>query len=154
MEKKSDTYWKLLLSLLLSFGIMYLVMFVNIDRIGHFYLSLTRMYMALLMVAPMAILMLLLMPMMYPDKKRNAVIMISAVVVFACAFFGLRNQWFISELQYMKAMIPHHSSAILTSKNASIKDPEVKQLAERIIRSQEKEIVEMKALLERLENEN
>ena len=147
MEKKSHGYRKLLLSLLLSFGIMYLVMFLNIDRIGHFYLSLTRMYMTLLMVSPMAVLMLLLMPMMYPDKKRNAFIMVSAVVVFACAFFGLRNQWFISEVQYM---IPHHSSAILVSKNAGIKDPEVRKLADLIIQSQEKEIAQMKVILKRL----
>ena len=47
-------------------------------------------------------------------------------------------------------MIPHHSIAILTSENASLTDPEVKQLAMRIIEAQRQEIAEMQALLERL----
>jgi len=41
----------------------------------------------------------------------------------------------------MKAMIPHHSSAIITSKNANIKDPEVKKLSEEIIKSPEEELL-------------
>ncbi|UAY52860.1 DUF305 domain-containing protein [Ferruginibacter albus] len=52
----------------------------------------------------------------------------------------------------MEAMIPHHSSAIMTSKNANIKDPEVKKLSEQIIQSQEKEIEQMKSMLARLNN--
>lgn len=51
----------------------------------------------------------------------------------------------------MKAMIPHHSSAILVSKHANLQDPEVKKLSEGIINYQEKEIAEMKAILERLD---
>jgi uncharacterized protein (DUF305 family) len=51
----------------------------------------------------------------------------------------------------MKAMIPHHSSAIMTSRNATIKDPEVKKLSEQIIKSQEEEIVQMKQILERMD---
>lgn len=56
-----------------------------------------------------------------------------------------------SDKQYMKAMIPHHSSAILTSEKANIKDPEVKKLAEEIIKAQEEEIAQMKKVLERME---
>lgn len=52
----------------------------------------------------------------------------------------------------MKAMIPHHSIAILTSKRADIQDPEVKKLADDIIKAQEKEIAEMKAMIKRLKN--
>ena len=50
-------------------------------------------------------------------------------------------------------MIPHHSIAILTSKNADISDPEVKKLANDIIKAQEKKIIEMKKMIERLEKE-
>src|SRR5688572_15987221 len=148
---KNNNYGKFLLTLSISFAIMYLVMFLNIARISHFYLSFTRFYMTLLMVAPMAVLMLLMMPMMYQDKKKNAIIMVSAAAVFGLALFGLRRQALISDLQYMKAMIPHHSSAILVSKHANLQDPEVKKLAEKIIVSQEKEISEMKGLINRLE---
>lgn len=146
-------YGKLAMSLGISFVIMYLVMFLNIDSTDHFYISLTRAYMALLMVAPMALLMLLLMGKMYPDKKTNAAISISATVVFILALVLLRQQVPIGDRQYMKAMIPHHSSAILTSENADIQDPEVQQLAKQIIETQEREIAQMKNILERMERE-
>jgi uncharacterized protein (DUF305 family) len=130
---------------------MYAVMFFNVDKIEHIYISLTRAYMALLMVSSMAIIMLLLMGKMYPNKKLNLMIHASAVVVFVLSFLFLRTQVGISDRQYMKAMIPHHSSAILTSKNASIQDPEVKDLSKQIIDSQEKEISQMKEALRRLD---
>lgn len=149
MDKKN--YQKFLLMLCISFVVMYAVMFFNVDKIEHIYISLTRAYMALLMVSSMAIIMLLLMGKMYPNKKLNLMIHASAVVVFVLSFLFLRTQVGISDRQYMKAMIPHHSSAILTSKNASIQDPEVKDLSKQIIDSQEKEISQMKEALRRLD---
>lgn len=137
--------------MLISFFIMYLVMFLNMDKLGHYHTSLTRIYMALLMVAPMAIVMMTMMGKMYPDKKMNTGIIIGSVVLFAVILAALRTQTPIGDVQYMKAMIPHHSSAIMVSKHASIKDPEVKKLSEQIILSQEKEIAEMEAMLDRLE---
>ena len=106
--------------------------------------------MAILMVAPMAVTMLLMMGKMYPNKRLNTSIIVGSIVVFTLVFAALRTQTPISDVQYMKAMIPHHSSAILTSKNANIKDPEVKKLSEQIIKSQEEEIAQMKAILERM----
>lgn len=132
---------------------MYAVMFFNVDKVDHVYLSTTRLYMSLLMVTPMALLMLTLMPKMYPNKKANTAIILSSVVIFILSLTFLRTQTPIADRQYMKAMIPHHSSAILTSKHADIKDPEVKELAEKIIKSQEEEIAQMKAILNRMGNE-
>lgn len=106
--------------------------------------------MSLLMVCPMAISMILFMGSMYPNKKANAGIAAGAAIVFLLALVFLRNQTFISDRQYMMAMIPHHSSAIMTSKHAAIKDPEVKKLSEGIIESQQREIAEMKEILKRL----
>lgn len=143
-------YIKLLLTLAISFIIMYAVMFLNVDDTSHLYLSLTRTYMAILMVAPMAIVMLFTMGKMYPNKKLNYGIMalsLLAIVVVTCM---LRLQTFIGDKAYMQAMIPHHSSAILTSKHAHITDPEVKALSEQIIKSQEEEIKQMKAILQRM----
>ena len=137
--------------LVLSFVIMYAIMFLNVDSSDHIYVSLTRTYMSLLMVCPMAILMLIFMPMMYKNKKWNRGIIISAVAVFGIVLSFLRSQEFVSDQQYMKAMIPHHSSAILTSKHADIKDPEVKKLSEQIIKSQEEEILQMRMILQRME---
>lgn len=144
------TYKKFSLMMIISFFIMYIVMFLNLDRIGHYYTSITRIYMAILMVAPMAVVMMLMMGKMYPDKKINTGIILLALIVFVVTLIGLRTQTPISDVQYMKAMIPHHSSAILVSKEANLKDPEVKRLAEQIIQSQEKEIAEMKALIDKV----
>ncbi|MEO7522658.1 MAG: DUF305 domain-containing protein [Ferruginibacter sp.] len=143
-------YRKFSLMMLISFMIMYGVMFLNVDEVNHIYLSTTRTYMALLMISAMSIVMMLMMEKMYPDKKINTGIMLGAVVLFGLALAGLRTQTPISDVQYMKAMIPHHSSAIMVSKNANLKDPQVIKLSEGIIASQEKEIAEMKAILDRI----
>ena len=148
---KNNNYRMLAIMLVVSFLVMYAVMFSNVSALDHIYLSLTRVYMALLMVTPMALVMLLLMSKMYPNKKRNAVIISASIVVFILSLLALRTQTPINDVQYMKAMIPHHSSAILTSTKANIKDPEVRKLADGIIKSQEKEIDEMKELLKKLE---
>lgn len=143
-------YRKLSIMLLISFVLMYAVMFLNMDRLEHYHNSVTRAYMAVLMVAPMALVMLLMMGKMYPNKKLNRVIMVAAVLVFSLFLIGLRTQTPVNDLQYMKAMIPHHSSAIMTSKHANISDPEVRALADSIIASQEREIRQMEAILHRM----
>jgi uncharacterized protein (DUF305 family) len=147
---KMENYIKFILMLSLSFGIMYIVMFLNIDKLEHYHTSTTRIYMAILMIAPMAVMMMLMMGKMYPNKKLNTSIIVVSIMVFALILAALRTQTPIGDVQYMKAMIPHHSSAILTSKNADIKDPEVKKLSEQIIKSQVEEIAQMKAILERM----
>lgn len=148
--KQGMSYSKFMFMLLISFLIMYVVMFLNMDQLSHYHTSTTRIYMAILMVAPMAVVMLLMMGKMYPSKKTNMGIILTAIVVFVLVLTGLRTQTPIEDVQYMKAMIPHHSSAIMVSKHATIKDPEVKKLSEQIIQSQEKEIAEMEAMIDRL----
>ena len=147
---KGTSYKKFMVMMLISFLIMYLVMFLNIDKLSHYHTSMTRIYMALLMVAPMAVVMMTMMGKMYPDKKTNTGIIIGSTVLFVVILAALRTQTPIGDVQYMKAMIPHHSSAIMVSKHANITDPEVKKLSEQIIQSQEKEIAEMEAMLSRL----
>lgn len=98
----------------------------------------------------MAVVMMAMMGKMYPNKKLNTAIIISGVVLFGIVLAGLRTQTPISDVQYMKAMIPHHSSAIMTSKHANIQDPEVRELADSIIASQEREITQMEAILRRM----
>jgi hypothetical protein len=147
---QNNSYSKLLLTLLLSFVVMYGVMFLNVYAADHIYLSITRLYMALLMVLPMAVLMLLMMGKMYPDKKKNTIIVSGSSLLFFIVLLLLRTQTPIGDVQYMQAMIPHHSSAILTSRNAHIQDPELKQLSQGIIAAQEKEIAQMKTILKRM----
>lgn len=146
-----NQYLKFALMMVVSFIIMYAVMFLNVAETDHVLLSTMRTYMTILMIAPMAVSMMLFMWGMYKNKKANYAILAFAVIVFFGIFTMMRNQTAIGDVQYMKAMIPHHSSAILTSENANIQDPEVKKLAEEIIEAQKKEIAEMKALIEKLE---
>lgn len=137
------------LMLTASSVIMYAVMFLNVDRFEHVYLSLTRLYMTLLMVAPMAVLMLRMMRPMYPDKQLNALLLGASALVFGLALAGLRTQTFVTDAQYMRAMIPHHSSAIMVSQQARLQDPELRELSQNIIRDQEREIAQMKRILAR-----
>ncbi len=145
------TYKKFALMMAVSFIIMYIVMFLNIIEINHYHTSVTRIYMTILMVSAMAVVMMLMMGGMYPDKKTNMGIIAAGAVVFIITLIALRSQTPIGDVQYMKAMIPHHSSAILTSERANIQDPEVKKLSEDIIKAQRKEIAEMEAAINRLE---
>lgn len=138
--------------LLLSFLLMYAIMFLNVDDASHVYINMTRFYMSILMICAMAILMVAMMPMMYADKRKNTIIIISSVILFILSFIGVHKQVGISDIQYMKGMIPHHSIAIMTSQNAHIKDARVRKLADGIIKSQKKEIAEMKAMIDSLKS--
>ena len=132
---------------------MYLTMFLNIVEVNHFYVSQTRIYMTFLMVAPMAIVMLLFMLSMYKNKVKNRAILIGAAVVFGVSLYLLRSQSTVKDVQYMEAMIPHHSSAILVSENAQLKDPETQKLAKEIIEAQKKEIAQMERIISRLKDQ-
>lgn len=145
-------YTKFVLMLTGSFIAMYITMYLNTYEIDHVYFSLTRFYMACLGIAAMAVIMLLFMLNMYKNKKKNVAIILGSVILFASALTLVRTQTPIGDVLYMKAMIPHHSIAILTSKRADIKDPEVRKLADEIIKAQEKEIAEMKAYIRRLQS--
>ncbi len=144
------SYRKFLLMMAISFFVMYFLMFLNMDSIEHYHTSLTRIYMAVLMTASMAVTMMIIMRNMYLNKTKNITIIIGAFIIFISAFFGLRTQALVSDRQYMKAMISHHSSAIMTSKHANIRDPELRRLADSIIVSQEREIGEMEMLLKKI----
>src|SRR5690348_14793343 len=88
----SMSYKKFTVVMLISFFIMYFVMFLNMDKVDHYHTSATRIYMALLMVSPMAVVMMLMMGKMYPDKKINTLIIIGSIVFFAVILAALRTQ--------------------------------------------------------------
>lgn len=137
----------ILISTIVMFGLMYL----NTYAFDHIFYSQTRTWMAVVMGATMAIIMLLFMLKMYENKRANIAILVGSVVVFAGALWLVRSQETVSDVSYMKAMIPHHSIAIMTSERAHIRDPRVRQLADQIIEAQVREIAEMKALIADLE---
>lgn len=133
--------------------IMYWLMFLNVFQLDHIWLSQTRIYMALIMGSVMAIVMLLFMWKMYENKKVNAAIIAVSALVFALSLWLVRSQTTVDDSSWMKAMIPHHSIAILTSERADISDPRVRELADKIIEAQKKEIKEMEKLIEELEEQ-
>jgi len=133
-------------STVVMFGLMYLNTWVP----EHVFYSQTRIWMALLMSAVMAIIMLAFMWSMYRNAKANVAIMIASAAVFAGSLWLVRSQQTVSDVAYMKAMIPHHSIAVMTSDRARIRDPRVRKLADGILEAQVREIAEMKALIEGL----
>ncbi|MGK2861059.1 MAG: DUF305 domain-containing protein [Chitinophagaceae bacterium] len=152
-EEHKGHYSKFVLMLTASFTAMYITMYLNTYEISHVYFSLTRFYMACLGISAMAVIMLLFMLNMYKNKRKNMAIILGSLVLFISALTLVRTQTPIGDVLYMKAMIPHHSIAILTSKRADLKDPEVRELAGDILKTQEKEIAEMKALIHRLKSD-
>jgi len=134
-------------STVVMFGLMYL----NTYEVDHVFFSQTRTYMVLIMGATMAVMMLAFMQKMYTDRRLNLAIYGSGVVIFFLSLWLVRSQATVDDVSYMKAMIPHHSIAILTSGRARIADPRVRKLADEIIEAQRREIGEMKDLIRDLE---
>lgn len=130
-------------STVVMFGVMYL----NTFQLDHVTFSETRTYMALVMGATMAVIMLSFMRNMLTNRRANLGIVLASIAVFAVALWLVRSQSTVGQVSYMRAMIPHHSIAILTSERAHIEDPRVRRLADEIIEAQREEIAEMKRLI-------
>ena len=128
--------------------VMFILMYLNTYQWSHVRFSETRAYMALVMGAAMAVVMLSFMLGMYKSVKWNIGIYLGAFVVFAMALGLVRTQVTVEDQSYMRAMIPHHSIAILTSENAQIEDLRVRELADEIISAQRTEIKEMEWLID------
>lgn len=136
-------------STVVMFGLMYSTAY----RWEHLWWSQTRLWMALYMGGAMAVIMLAFMRGMYEDRRRNFLIFAGSAVLVAGALFLARSQETVHDVAWMKAMIPHHSIAILTSTRAEISDPRVRRLADQIIESQRDEIAEMEMLIREIERE-
>ncbi|MCW1431657.1 DUF305 domain-containing protein [Novosphingobium sp. JCM 18896] len=134
-------------STIVMFGLMYL----NTYAIDHVEFSQTRVWMSVLMGAVMTMIMLVFMWRMYGNRSLNLAILAASGVVFAASLWLVRSQETVDDVSYMKAMIPHHSIALMTSERAHIRDPEVRRLADGIIAAQRREIAEMKRMIARLE---
>jgi uncharacterized protein (DUF305 family) len=145
------SYGRFVSMIAVSTVVMFVLMYLNTYSIDHVYFSETRAWMALYMGSAMAVIMLLFMLHMYSNRRVNVAIFGGAAVLFALGLFMVRSQATVDDLAYMRAMIPHHSIAILTSERANIADPRVRELADGIIEAQRREIAEMKALIGDLE---
>ena len=142
-------YLMLGLNLLLSLIIMYVAMFAMIWTWGEFVQNINFLYMALVMWAPMAAVMLLTMRPMYPNVRLNGFLYLGFAAVFTLSMIGIRQQSLVGDRQFLRSMIPHHSGAVLMCEKAKVTDPEIQTLCQGIIGSQKSEIDQMKSILER-----
>jgi len=145
------SYWRFAAMIATSTLVMFGLMYIHTYIWDHAFFSETRAWMALLMGAVMAIIMLGYMLNMYKNRTVNLAIFAGALLTFGVTTWLVRSQVTVSGVDYMQAMIPHHSIAILTSERAGIDDPRVRKLADEIIEAQRKEIAEMKYLIRALE---
>lgn len=127
--------------------VMYGLMYLNTYQPDHVFFSQTRVWMAIVMGATMAVIMLLFMLAMYKNRAANLGILAGSVMVFGVSLWLVRSQETVGDVSYMEAMIPHHSIAIMTSTRAHISDPRVRELADGIAKTQVEEIAEMKRLI-------
>ena len=131
--------------------VMYGLMYLNTYSIDHIAFSQTRVWMAIYMGSVMAVIMLAFMLGMYSDRKKNIAIFVGAGLAFVLSLWLVRSQETVEDIAWMKAMIPHHSIAILTRERADISDPRVRDLADAIIEAQRNEIAEMKRYIADIE---
>lgn len=147
MERKH--YLMLGLNLLLSAFIMYLGMFAMIWSRGEFIQNVNFFYMALIMWAPMSVVMLWTMKSMYRNSRWNIALYALFAAVFLLSLWGMRDQLLVDDRQFLRSMIPHHSGAILMCERSNLADPEIRSLCDGIVRGQAQEIAQMKAILAR-----
>lgn len=133
-----------------SFISMYILMYAMVNVIGNVFLNFNQFYMAGLMTAPMVLIELTVMRAMYQNKRYNALIVATSTIALLVFFLLIRQQTAISDKQFLRSMIPHHAAALLMCENASIQDPEIKELCGAILSSQQEQIDQMRAKLSEL----
>jgi uncharacterized protein (DUF305 family) len=142
-------YKKLAVALTVNAVLMFFITFANLADASHFHPSLNRVYMALMMTAPMGIVMLLVMRSMFENARLNVVLFALFAVMFGATFLLVRTQTPVGDRQFLRSMIPHHSSAILMCDRADLTDAEIARLCDEIIESQREEIAQMEGILAR-----
>ena len=134
----------------LSFVAMYILMYSMVNTLGDVDNNVNQIYMAGLMAAPMIVIELVVMRAMYHNAKLNRLITGASVIVGTLLFVFIRQQAAVGDRQFIRSMIPHHSSAILMCEQASLQDAEIRKVCEAIVSSQQQEIDQMNAILRRL----
>jgi hypothetical protein len=133
-----------------SFLVMFVLMYAMVDRFANVYPNLNQAYMAGLMATPMVLIEIAVMRSMYQDRRMNVIFIAAALVLMVLFFAGIRLQTGVANEQFLKSMIPHHSGALLMCERAPITDAELKILCEEIIEGQQKEIDQMRSILARM----
>ena len=146
----SKHYIYLAIMTALMFIAMYILMYAMVDRFENVFSNINQFYMAGLMTAPMVVIELAIMRAMYENRMANIVIIVVSVIALVGFWVGIRQQIAVTDEQFLKSMIPHHAGALLMCGKAPIQDSEIQSLCREIIRGQQSEIEQMKAILSRL----
>jgi hypothetical protein len=152
-DSAENHYLRLAVMIALSYVSMYLLMYAMVNRLGDVYNSLNQVYMAGLMTAPMVVIEMLVMPGMYQNKQLNLLLIAGSCVAGIGFFLLIRQQSAISDRQFLRSMIPHHSGAILMCDGASLQDQRIRNLCKTIVTGQQQEIDQMRAMLADLNRE-
>ena len=144
---KKNHYRHLGIMAALSFVAMYILMYAMVNSIDDVYMNVNQVYMAGLMTAPMIVIELVVMRAMYHSMKLNAFITAGSIAAGIVLFVFIRQQTVVGDRQFLRSMIPHHSSAILMCEGESIQDPDIRKLCRAIISNQQAEINQMRAKL-------
>ncbi|SDR72880.1 protein of unknown function [Halopseudomonas litoralis] len=148
------SYRNFILMIVCSSTLMFCLMYLNTYQFSHVWFSQTRMFMTFIMAGCMALVMLFFMRHMYKNRKANFAIVIGSVALMGLGLWLVRSQGTVDDVAWMKAMIPHHSIAILTSERANITDPRARKLADDIIETQRREIAEMEFLIQDISSQS
>lgn len=143
-----DHYAKLAIALVISLVLMFVLSMSMVRSLDHYNLNLSNFWMALVMVAPMGIVMLLVMWGMFPDRRLNFILLAGFAALFVGALALGRTETFVGNEQFLRSMIPHHSRAILVCQESDITDPEIARLCEQIVSAQRDEIRQMQRILD------
>lgn len=141
-------YRRLLGAIAINTLVMFGLTYAMIAELGHFYVNINRVYMALMMASPMVVVMLALMPGMYQNRTLNLVLYAASALVFFGCFALARTQTPVGNRQFLRSMIPHHSSAIVMCEQSSLTGAEILALCDQIVRAQNAEIAQMKTMLQ------
>jgi hypothetical protein len=109
-----------------------------VDSVDHIRVSLNDLYMVGLMTGWM----FLFMGIYY---KQFGGVLAGLFLIVLC-IWAIRTQAFITQKQFIKGMIPHHSMAIHMSKQLLAKDNTIRPLLQGIIEAQTREITFMNTL--------
>ena len=129
-------------------GILFNPMNILAYRFTDLYLSLTLFYGGLLMASNMIwgheIIHYLSM-----GHFNTQVFSIGIILSISVSILLLQQQFLVDDKQWLSRMIPHHSTALTTTRNIynRTNNPKIKDLAKEIIDTQEKEIQLMKSML-------
>jgi len=144
-----SSYRRLGAAVSINAALMFFLTYALIDNTHHFYVNINRIYMAVMMTLPMVVVMLLVMRPMYTNRRLNSLLYVSLTAVFVVVFTLARTQTPVDNIQFLRSMIPHHSSAIVMCQQSTITDPQIIRLCDGIVETQEREIVQMQSILQR-----